>query len=74
MLGLQAVQKSNGVCVDTKPQSVPSSSRSVQKPCSNCYGKSDVFKQFRSGSVNVTANCEFSAPFTLCLWPSVYVI
>jgi hypothetical protein len=26
MLGLQAVQKSNGVCVDTKPSSAPCSS------------------------------------------------
>ena len=50
-LVLQAVQKSNGVCVHTKPTSNPCSSRSVWKPCSNCYGESDVFKQFRFGIV-----------------------
>ena len=36
-LVLQAVQKSNGVCVHTKPTSNPCSSRSVWKPCSNCH-------------------------------------
>ena len=30
MLGLQAVQKSNGVCVDTKPPSAPFSSQSLR--------------------------------------------
>ena len=49
MIGLQAVQKSNGVCAHTKPPSAPFSSRSIQKLCSNSYGKSDVFKRFRSG-------------------------
>jgi hypothetical protein len=29
MLGLQAAQKDNGVCVDTKPPSAPFLSRSV---------------------------------------------
>ena len=46
---LRAGQKSNGVCVHTKPPSAPFSSRFVQMQCSNCYGKSDVFKQFRFG-------------------------
>jgi hypothetical protein len=38
-LVLQAIQKSNGVCVHTKPTSNPCSSRSVWKPCLNCYGE-----------------------------------
>jgi hypothetical protein len=68
MLGLQAVQKGNGVCVDTKPASTPFSSRleTVLKLLQQKWRFQTISRRLIGGVVLVT--CILYAGLQINIW------